>query len=79
MGNGEIILYTAEDGSAAIQLRAEEGSVWLTRTEIAELFQTTPQNITLHIQGVYEDGEVELESTSKDYLLVQACRGVPFW
>lgn len=71
MGNGEIILYTAEDGSAVIQLRAEEGTVWLTRTEIAELFQTTPQNITLHIQGVYEEGEVNLESTSKDYLLVQ--------
>lgn len=71
MGNGEIILYTAEDGSAGIQLRAKEGTVWLTRTEIAELFQTTPQNITLHIQGVYEEGEVDLESTSKDYLLVQ--------
>jgi len=38
MGNGEIILYTAEDGSAVIQLRSEEGTVWLTRTEIAELF-----------------------------------------
>ncbi len=71
MGNGEIILYTAEDGSTRIQLRVEEGTVWLTRTEIAELFQTTPQNITLHIQGVYEEGEVDLESTSKDYLLVQ--------
>jgi hypothetical protein len=71
MGNGEIILYTAEDGSAVIQLRAEEGTVWLTRTEIADLFQTTPQNITLHIQGVCEEGEVDLGSTSKDYLLVQ--------
>lgn len=71
MGNGEIILYTAEDGNAVIQLRSEEGTVWLTRTEIAELFQTTPQNITLHIQGIYEEGEVDLDSTSKDYLLVQ--------
>lgn len=71
MENGEIILYTAEDGSAVIQLRAEEGTVWLTRTEIADLFQTTPQNITLHIQGVCEEGEADLESTSKDYLLVQ--------
>lgn len=71
MENGEIILYTAEDGSATIQLRAEEGTVWLTRTEIANLFQTTPQNITLHIQGVCEEKEVDLESTSKDRLLVQ--------
>ena len=71
MGNGKIVLYTTEDGSAVIQLRAEEGTVWLTRTEIANLFQTTPQNITLHIQGVCEEGEADLESTSKDYLLVQ--------
>jgi len=71
MENGEVILYTAADGSTVIELRAEEGTVWLTRTEIADLFQTTPQNITLHIQGVCEEGEVNLESTSKDYLLVQ--------
>lgn len=71
MRNGEIILYTAEDGSAVIQLRAEEGTVWLTRTEIANLFQTTPQNITLHIQVIYEEGEADSQSTSKDYLLVQ--------
>jgi hypothetical protein len=63
MENGEVILYTAKDGSAVIQLRAEGGTVWLTRTEIADLFQTTPQNITLHIQGVCEEGEVDLAST----------------
>ncbi len=39
--------------------------------EIAELFQTTPQNITLHIQGVYEENEADIDSTSKDCLLVQ--------
>ena len=71
MARGEMILYKTADGNAVIQLRAEEGSVWLTRTEIADLFQTTPQNITLHIQGVCEEGEVDLKSTSKDYLLVQ--------
>lgn len=71
MYNGEIILYTTEDGKSSIKLRAEEGTVWLTRTEIAELFQTTPQNITLHIQGIYEENEADVSSTSKDYLLVQ--------
>lgn len=71
MSNGEIILYTAEDGKASIRLRAEEGTVWLTRTEIADLFQTTPQNITLHVQGIYAENEVDIESTSKDCLLVQ--------
>ena len=71
MSNGEIILYTTEDGKTFIKLRAEENTVWLTRMEIAELFQTTPQNITLHIQGVYEENEVDADSTSKDCLLVQ--------
>jgi hypothetical protein len=55
MSNGEIILYTTEDGKTSIKLRAEENTVWLTKMKIAELFQTTPQNITLHIQGVYEE------------------------
>lgn len=71
MSNGEIILYTTDDGKASVKLRAEEGTVWLTRSEIAELFQTTPQNITLHIQGIYEENEADPDSTSKDYLLVQ--------
>jgi len=71
MSNGEIILYTTEDGKTSIKLRAEEKTIWLTRMEIAELFQTTPQNITLHIQGIYEENEVDATSTSKDCLLVQ--------
>ncbi len=71
MSNGEIILYTTDDGKTSVQLKAEEGTVWLTRSEIAELFQTTPQNITLHIQRIYEENEADPNSTSKDYLLVQ--------
>ena len=77
MSNGEIILYTTEDGKTSIKLRAEEGTVWLTRMEIADLFQTTPQNITLHIQGIYEENEADTDSTSKDYLLVQNEGGSP--
>ena len=71
MSNGEIILYNTEDGNTSIKLRAQEGTVWLTRTEIADLFQTTPQNITLHIQQIYKEREVESGATSKDCLLVQ--------
>ena len=53
MGNGEIILYTAEDGSAIIRLRAEGETVWLTQLEMAELFQTTKQNISLHVNNLF--------------------------
>jgi hypothetical protein len=71
MSNGEFILYTTEDGKTSVQLKAQEETVWLTRTEIAELFQITPQNVTLHVKEIYATKEAEIESTSKDYLLVQ--------
>jgi hypothetical protein len=47
MADGEMILYTTEDGVVSIQLRTYEGTVWLSQAEIAELFQMTPQNITV--------------------------------
>ena len=46
-------------------------TVWLTQAQMAELFQTTPQNITIHISNVYNEGELEEESTCKDFLQVQ--------
>jgi hypothetical protein len=67
----ELILYTTEDGRAAIQLRAEEGTAWLTQQEMAELFATTPQNITQHIKAVTEEGELSAEATCKEYLQVR--------
>lgn len=71
MSNGEIILYTTDDGQDRIQLRAIDGSVWLSQAELAELFQTTPQNITQHIKTIYVENELEQESTCKEYLQVR--------
>ena len=71
MSTGEILLYTTEDGQTSIHLKTLEGTIWLTRTEIAELFQITPQNVTMHVRDIYNSGEVEAGSTSKDCLLVQ--------
>ncbi len=71
MKNGELILYRTEDGTTAISLRAEDGTVWLTQAEISELFQTTPQNITLHIQAIYEEGELVEGATCKERLQVR--------
>jgi hypothetical protein len=59
MANGEIILYTTEGGIASIRLRTQDGTVWLTRAEIAELFQTTPRNITTHLRAIYADNELD--------------------
>lgn len=69
--SGEIILYTTEDGRAAIQLKARDGSVWLTQAEIAELFEVTPQAITQHIRAIYEEREWQEGATCKPFLQVR--------
>jgi len=71
MTEGELILYTADDGSVSIQLRAEGGTVWITQAEMAALFQTTPQNITLHVKAIYAEGELQQAATCKEDLQVR--------
>ncbi|NBC31798.1 MAG: hypothetical protein GVY13_03890 [Alphaproteobacteria bacterium] len=71
MTNGELILYQTDDGRAEIQLRAMDGSVWLTQAEIAALFDTSPQAITQLIRTVYDDAELTPEATCKDFLQVR--------
>ena len=71
MSNGELILYTTEDGKTCIQLKAQEETVWLTQMEIADLFQTTKQNISLHIKNIFSTNEL-LESVVKDNLTTAA-------
>lgn len=71
MNNGEIILYNTEDGAAIIQLKAAKGTVWLNQIEMAELFDTTKQNISLHIKNLLAEGEVTAEGTIKESLTVQ--------
>ena len=68
---GELILYRADDGEVSIQLKVVDGRVWLSQVEIAELFQTTPQNVNQHIAAIIREGELTEEATGKDYLLVR--------
>ena len=67
----EIILYQTADGRTRIQCRFENETLWLTQAQIAELFQTTPQNVTLHLKAIYAEGELTEEATCKDYLQVR--------
>jgi len=71
MNNSEILLYQTEDGQTKIDVRLEEETVWLSQAQMVELFQTTKQNISLHIKNIYEEGELDEISTVKDYLTVQ--------
>lgn len=68
---GELILYQTEDGLTQVTLKEIDGNVWLTQAELAELFATSPQNVTLHVKGIYEDGELGEEATCKDFLQVR--------
>ncbi|MCU1235836.1 MAG: putative DNA-binding protein [Candidatus Solibacter sp.] len=72
MSDGELILYRSPDGESEIQLRAKDGTVWLTQAEIAELFRTTKQNISLHLRNVFSEGEILETSVVKEDLTTAA-------
>lgn len=65
------LLYTTPDGNEKIEVRLENETVWLTQSAMAELFQTTPQNITIHLKEIYAEGELTEEATCKESLQVQ--------
>jgi hypothetical protein len=66
--SSEILLYQSDGGHIKIQVRLENDTVWLTQADMVELFQTTKQNISLHIKNIFEDGELEENLVVKDYL-----------
>ncbi len=66
----EIILYQP-DQSISLEVRLEDETVWLTQAQMAKLFQTTPQNITIHIRSIYKEGELEKAVTCKEHLQVR--------
>lgn len=59
-----LILYTTEDGRSRIKLRADRNTVWLSQREMAELFDATKQNISLHLKNIFEDGELDSRWTT---------------
>lgn len=68
----DLILYTSIDGLTRLDLRVDGETVWLTQLEIAELFQTTKQNVSLHARNIFEDGELLVEATVKESLTVRS-------
>ena len=69
--NKDLIIYNTEDGQAKISLTLQDGTVWLNQLQIAELFQTTKQNISKHIRAIFGDGELDESSTVNYQLTVQ--------
>jgi len=69
--DSRILIYQSDSGEARLEVRLQDETVWLTQNLMAELYQTTKQNISLHIQNVYEEGELAAEATVKKYLTVR--------
>lgn len=68
---GQFLIYQAEDGELKIDVRFEEGSVWLTQQQVAQLFQTSVPNVNMHISNIYEEEELTPEATIKKFLTVR--------
>ena len=66
-----IIIYQDEDGVTKVSVKFSDEDIWLTQNQIAEIYKTTQQNISLHINNIYRDNELETNSTNKEFLLVQ--------
>ncbi len=69
--DNDIIIYQTQDGKTKIDVKVENETVWLTQSQMAELFQTTKQNVSLHAKNIFAEGELEQISTVKDFLTVQ--------
>jgi len=67
----DIEFYTSADGAVSLEVRTDGETVWLTQQQIAELFQTTQQNVSLHLLNVYEEGELAEAATHKDFLSIR--------
>ncbi|MBN1338026.1 MAG: virulence RhuM family protein [Bacteroidales bacterium] len=66
--NTEILLYQTGDGQTKVEVRLENETVWLTQSQLVELFQTTKQNISLHIRNIFRESELQEVSVVKEYL-----------
>ena len=72
MEQGEIVLYKSLDSAEfQIEVRVEDETVWLTQSQMIDLFDSTKQNISLHINNIFKEGELDANSTVKEYLTVQ--------
>lgn len=67
----ELVIFKAQDGNVKLDVKLEDETVWLTQNQMSELFQTTKQNVSLHLNNIFKEGELDKNSTVKEYLIVQ--------
>ena len=71
-GKGQFLVYQADDGKLKIDVRLEGETAWLTQADMAELFQTTIPNVSMHLRNVYAEGELAAAATVKEFLIVRS-------
>ena len=71
MSDNQMIFYEDKNGATKINVRLTDSDIWLSQKQIAEIYQTSRENISLHIRNIYADNELTQEATSKKFLLVQ--------
>lgn len=71
IGNSQIIIYQTPDGRTQLDVKLENETVWLSQAQLIDLFQSTKQNISLHINNVFKEGELDKKATVKEYLTVR--------
>jgi hypothetical protein len=69
---GEVVLYESSDGEVRLDVRLESESIWLTQRQMAELFDTSTDNIRLHLKNVYAEGELAEDATTEDSSVVRS-------
>jgi len=68
----QFLLYQTSDGQTRLEVRLENETVWLSQSQMAELFQTTKQNVSLHVRNIFKEGELLENSVVKEYLTTAA-------
>ena len=76
--SGELLLYETDDGRTRVGCRFADETLWLSQALMTELFQTMPQDVTLHLRALYQESEIDEAATCKDYLQVRAEGGARF-
>ena len=67
----DIILYQTDDGRTRLEVQVQDETVWLSQAQMAELFQTSVPNVSMHIRNVFSEGEVQAAATVKEFLTVR--------
>ena len=69
--DNSIQIYQSPDGETCVDVRFERETVWLTQRQMGEVFDTTPENVLMHLKNIYKTGELDRDSTAKDFLVVR--------